>query len=122
MIRDLMFRDLLRGGTVLSLIFPLVLLAQNASTKAVPIPKISGPVPVAAESYPFNAASRLQTPIDLAAHGYVEQEFFVSGAGNVYDWAPDGTISVNSPCPNPPVCDRLQNQIVVFGRAKNQAV
>ena len=47
--------------------------------------------PVTATSYPFLAAHRLQEPIDLAKIGYVEEEFFVSGRANVYDWAADGS-------------------------------
>jgi hypothetical protein len=37
-----------------------------------------------------------EPPIDLQARGYVEEEFFVSGSGNVYDWQADGGISVRS--------------------------
>jgi hypothetical protein len=34
--------------------------------------------------------------VDLPARGYVEEEFFVNGTGNIYDWAPDGTVTVKA--------------------------
>jgi hypothetical protein len=42
------------------------------------------------------AADKLQEPLDLAALGYIEQEYFVSGAANVYDWAADGALTVKT--------------------------
>jgi len=74
--------------------------AQDASNRVTarvtPIPTVSGPIPVTADSRPFLEAAKLQTPVDLAARGYVEEEFFVSGTGNVYDWAPDGTVTIKA--------------------------
>jgi len=60
----------------------------------IPVPKANGPIATTAESHPFMAANINEPPIDLAARGYVEEEFFVSGIGNVYDWQTDGTIKV----------------------------
>jgi hypothetical protein len=40
------------------------------------------------------AAARLIDPIDLAAYGYVEEEFFVRGEGNAYGWSPDAGLMV----------------------------
>ena len=37
---------------------------------------------------------RIQQVVDLDGAGYVEEEFFVSGTGNAYDWAQDGSLSV----------------------------
>ena len=37
---------------------------------------------------------RIQQVVDLDGAGYVEEEFFVSGSGNAYDWAQDGSLSV----------------------------
>ena len=51
------------------------------------------------------SASHLLEPMDLAASGYVEEEFFVSGRANVYDWAADGSISVRTP--NAPYTTRI---------------
>lgn len=45
------------------------------------LPQISGPVPVTAESTPF-----LGAPAVMEAAGYIEEEFFLSGNANVYDW------------------------------------
>jgi hypothetical protein len=58
------------------------------------IPAVTGPVPVTAASVPFMAASRLVAPTDLAKVGYVEEEYFLSGKANVYDWKEDGSITV----------------------------
>ncbi len=85
---------------------PLVLLliiggAQAASPQgapaATPIPAVSGPIPVTPTSYPLMASSTVQTIIDLPALGYIEEEFFVSGGANVYDWAASGALSVRTP-------------------------
>lgn len=43
-------------------------------------------LPVTATSHPFNGAQWQNVPIDLAKHGYVEDEYLVSGTSNVYDW------------------------------------
>jgi alpha/beta hydrolase family protein len=61
-----------------------------------PVPKATGPIMATAASHPFMAANINEPPIDLAARGYVEEEFFVSGVGTVYDWQNDGTIKVRS--------------------------
>lgn len=50
-------------------------------------------VPRTAESYPFNAADHAREPVELAGHGYVEEEFFLSGYANVYTKS-DGTLGV----------------------------
>jgi Alpha/beta hydrolase domain len=63
---------------------------------ATPMPKVTGPVPVSGDSYPFMAADRTSPDFDLAKVGYLEEEYFISGTANVYDWAADGTISVKS--------------------------
>jgi hypothetical protein len=50
---------------------------------------LTGPVTGGAHGFPGTA-----TPVDLAAHGYVEQEFFLSGAATAYQevgtWGSDG--------------------------------
>jgi hypothetical protein len=42
--------------------------------------------------------------MNLSSLGYVEEEFFVSGRANVYDWGPDG-LSVKTP--NAPYTTRI---------------
>jgi len=65
--------------------------AQKSST---PVPiGVTGPIPVTADSYPLMASNKLQVVVDLPKAGYVEEEFFVSGRANVYDWAADGGVS-----------------------------
>lgn len=78
----------------LALVEPTDGLTWQLVPGTVPIPQVTGPIPVTADSYPQLAASRTQTPMDLAASGYVEEEFLVSGAANVYNWAEDGTLRV----------------------------
>jgi hypothetical protein len=68
-------------------------LAQDAP---VPIPKVTGPIPVTSDSYPFLGAGHTLHPIDFAKAGYVEEEFIVSGNANVYDWAADGSLSIKT--------------------------
>jgi Alpha/beta hydrolase domain len=48
-----------------------------------------GPVPTTATSHPFNAST-----VDLASHGYVEEEFFLRGTANVYDYDAAGNVVV----------------------------
>ena len=55
-------------------------------TVVTPLPSVTGPIPVTAGSHPFNGAAHTLTPIDLSRRGYVEEEYFVSGTANVYDW------------------------------------
>ena len=46
------------------------------------IPKVTGPIPVTDISHPLMASYSL----DLASLGYVEEEFFISGKANIYNW------------------------------------
>ena len=68
----------------------------EAQTREVPVPRVEGPVAVTSDSRPFMGLDHAFQPIDLAPLGYVEEEFFVSGTANVYDWAPTGTVSVRT--------------------------
>src|SRR5579871_1485047 len=70
----------------------------------VPVPKATA-LPVTADSYPLNSASHDLQPLDLAKHGYVEEEFILSGSANVYDWANDGSLTVKTP--NAPYANRI---------------
>jgi hypothetical protein len=51
------------------------------------------------------ASNKLQAVVDLLKAGYVEEEFFVSGRANVYDWATDGSAAVKTP--NAPYTTRI---------------
>ena len=46
-----------------------------------------GPVPETSASYPFNRPT-----FALAPYGYEEQEFFVKGTANVYDYDASGNV------------------------------
>ncbi len=60
----------------------------GAVAEAQQAPTVEGPIPVNSKlGYPFDAASHQQTPIDLARYGYVEEEYFLHGAANVYQYA-----------------------------------
>lgn len=72
-------------------------LATAAAQTPTPLPAVTGPIPVTAASYPLMASDKLQNVVDLPKAGYVEEEFFVSGRANVYDWAADGSPAVRTP-------------------------
>ena len=64
-----------------------------ARTVVVPAPA-ARLVPITGSSRAFGAAHAMQRPIRLETYGYIEEEFFVSGTANVYDWNVDGSIVV----------------------------
>ena len=70
--------------------------AQTAPLRVTPVPGVTGPLPVTADSYPYMTARRLIEPTDLAAAGFVEEEFFLSGTANVYDWPAPGALTVKT--------------------------
>ena len=65
----------------------------NAAT---PLPVVHGPIPVAADSYPFGAADHTRVPTDLGKIGYVEEEFFAEGKANIYEWPEQGAAVVRT--------------------------
>jgi hypothetical protein len=71
--------------------------ARPGTNDVTAVPKVSGPVPVTSDSFPFLAADRNLEPTDLKKYGYVEEEFIVTGTANVYDWAADGALTVKTP-------------------------
>lgn len=60
------------------------------------VPDVVGPIAVTEDSYPWSTMERARQPLDLAARGYVEEEYFLSGTANVYDddAAADGELAV----------------------------
>jgi hypothetical protein len=74
--------------------FALVAISPVAA-QSVPIPSATY-VPVTSNSYPFGAADHLNVPEDLRLVGYVEDEYFVSGTANVYDWTPPAAANVRT--------------------------
>lgn len=73
-----------------------VLLQAAPLLAQTPVPHVTGPLPVTAESYPFGAADHTRVPSNLKSVGYVEEEFIVSGMANVYDWPGPGPAVVRS--------------------------
>lgn len=80
---------------LIALIAPSI--SQSRVVRTVPVPAVAGPIPVTATSRPFAASDRNFEPVDLGRLGYVEEEFLINGAANVYDWMPDGSIAVRTP-------------------------
>ncbi len=75
-------------GGLLATVLALAAAPAMAST---PTPQVSGPFPQSEASHAFGGAAYTLRPEDLSKQGYVEEEFFVSGKANVYDWAPAGS-------------------------------
>ena len=69
----------------------MVFAAAGAALAKTPVPVVSGPIPQSEASHAFGGAAYTLRPEDLKKQGYVEDEFFVSGHANVYDWAPVGS-------------------------------
>src|SRR5579862_9875474 len=88
--------------------------AQTVSSEVTPVPKATL-VPATKyavelnnsplDSFPFLESDRLLRPYNLKKAGYLEQEFLVSGAANVYDWATSGTLGIRTP--NAPYTTRI---------------
>ncbi len=72
------------------------LTARGDLTAGASVPNITGPIPVTKSSYPFGAAAHTAVPENLAAIGYVEEEYFVSGLANVYTWPAPGPAVVRT--------------------------
>jgi hypothetical protein len=50
------------------------------------LPETVSALPASEASRPFLAAAHQIRPLDLAAHGYVEEEFLLRGRARVFDW------------------------------------
>ena len=57
----------------------------RAAVEAVALPSVSSAIPVSATSRPFLGAADA-----MAKAGYIEEEFFLSGNANTYDWTGKG--------------------------------
>lgn len=68
-----------------------------AAFAAAPIPVVAGPIPATSDSYPFDAAHHSAVPQNLSQFGYVEEEYLVSGAANVYTLDSTGKASLRTP-------------------------
>ncbi len=70
--------------------------AADVTPFTVTPPTVSGPVPSTPTDFPFIADGFGPEP--AVPHGYAENEYFISGRGNLYEYTPTG-IQVVSPCP-----------------------
>lgn len=71
-----------------------VLLFATLTHAEIPLPNASAPLVSTAQSHPFGGAGYASVPQDLKALGYIEEEVFVSGNANVYDWRKDSATAV----------------------------
>lgn len=60
----------------------------------IPIPTVAGPVAVVTPGDPSRNYTFLATPLDLAARGYVEEEYFLSGTACRYTGVGLGTATI----------------------------
>ncbi len=75
-----------------SLVATAAPLAAPVEPAVTPLPTVRGPVAVSPTSWPFAAAAHSVTVRDLAKDGYVEEEYFLEGNANVYDWPAVGRL------------------------------
>src|SRR5690242_9201868 len=62
----------------------------------VALPTVTGPIASTPTDFPFGAEGfDIMPPVPA---GYVVEEFFISGVGNLYEYTPTG-IRIVSPCP-----------------------
>ena len=61
-------------------------------SKLSPLSQVVGPLTQTEASHAFGGAAFTLKPEDLGGQGYVEEEFFVSGTANVYDWPASGAV------------------------------
>ena len=73
--------------------------ADNRVGVDVPPLPVTAPPPASGRSYPFLASAHDGTPIDLASHGYVEQEYLLTGRANIYSWPELNTLTTVSSGP-----------------------
>ena len=87
----------MRGKSTLPTLLALLTLMLSASViAAVPLATIDGPIAAEAPGHPSRDAIYSASALDLSAHGYVEEEFFISGTGNQYSQPDMATGEVQS--------------------------
>jgi Alpha/beta hydrolase domain len=97
-------QDHRRRGLPLALLIAAALLASASPALAADVkpftaslPHVTGPIPSTSTNFPFIADGFNVEP--SVPEGYVENEYFVSGTGNLYQYTPTG-IEVVTPCPS----------------------
>ena len=61
-----------------------------------PVPTVTGPIAQTDANHAFGGAPWQMVPQDLSKDGYVEEEYFVSGLANVYDWPAPGPATIRT--------------------------
>lgn len=89
---------------VCTLILAAACLSAPVPSKPSPLTRVVGPLTQTEASHAFGGAAYTLRPEDLGAQGYTEEEFFVSGAANVYDWPATGPVIRT---PNAPYTTRV---------------
>lgn len=84
-------------STGILFIAALLCLSCTKEVKEIEAVSVTGPIEISSESYPFNAADHSTVPQDLAASGYIEEEYFISGKASVYDYDSKGSVFVRTP-------------------------
>ena len=70
--------------------------ASDVTPFTVSIPTVTGPIASTSTDFPFIALGfSVEPPVP---DGYVEQEYFFSGTGTIYEYTPTG-VQLVSPCP-----------------------
>jgi hypothetical protein len=77
-----------------------------AATFVVPLPTVTA-APITAESHPWLHYKYTQRPLELDQHGFVEEEYIVSGMANVYDWPANPTDPLIVKYRNAPYATRI---------------
>ena len=78
-------RSVLAGGVALATTLIVGLPGTANAKEKVPLPKFTGPIPVRADSVPWGTAMDGGAREALVKHhGYLEEEYFLSGTANVY--------------------------------------
>ncbi len=75
---------------------PAAASAADVTPFTVGFPTVSGPIPSTSTNFPFIADGFDVEP--AVPKGYVEEEFFISGTGNIYEYTPTG-IQLVASCP-----------------------
>ena len=84
------------GAIAAALALSPAIAAADVAPFSVALPTVTGPIPSTPDNFGFGVEGfDVQPPVP---DGYVIEEFFVSGTGNLYEFTPTG-IQVVSPCP-----------------------
>ncbi|HEX7835838.1 MAG TPA: alpha/beta hydrolase domain-containing protein [Kofleriaceae bacterium] len=84
-------------AAALAVLAPAAIAAADDVKPFTPVrPTVTGPIPSTADSFAFGVEGFDVQP--QVPDGYVIEEFFVSGTGNLYEFTPTG-VQIVSPCP-----------------------